>query len=1091
MSHSKHQISLFIGQEIKNAAERNFLRQLIDITQAKEEAMIFANFHCAGRQIDFAVITKSTVSVFEIKSSHFPIIGEINGKWKRIAVDGSQINYRNAYQQALDAKNNFRNLMNAFQSVGTFYPNAFVYFPFGIPNNSQITEGDFKVSIQPDLSDFLSKTPANKIAWDFDKWRDFAKLLNLDETTVEVELASDLFRKELQIVQSYNSAFAIEYSNDGDIWLPESEEQFSGFLQAAHESTGLFISGPSGCGKTLLCKKLACELSESGEPCIYLSGKNFSGEWNNSLKSEIGLLTGNGLSNLIKSFSYCCQNFWLIFDGLNELSSTDLELVRRGLKALSQRWGTKIIVTSQNAAPSQLDHLKPISVSVPSKTLKEKIIGQYNTMEPTDITTLVDAVNTGYECAIIGEIGRDFKSDMVRPVLIDCFIRKRLSENGSTGARALRILGIGLMKKSTFSIFDHEFDDLMIGGSIDSKITQDLFETGLLSKKSGRVTFSHEILQSSCTALNLASVANDSPNALAELISKGMFSYLASDAIAAIESVSICEQTLKAIETPALYIEAGSGNLGNVANTAAISLIKKASKLVVEEISGAYLSVRADENVKSVQWSHAAPHSWSKPEIARLIAFGLLAKNGVLTAEYLELSNQIDRKCSDELIRVKDQLDGVKGAKSNTFAMTHLDDWRNFGVKLGFTTIAKSANRQHGFGAKTSLKTPSSFADLSYGQLYFFLENLRSIEGIEENGFIAGQIVEILEHRFRYLPYHVKLEALSSIMWLGDLPEQRENELISILQSTLQTENNILITTEIIEQLKRLGGLNNETEEHRPVVRDQIEEVLRGNNTSKNEKAELALSIYTSMFDHPFNGAYCEEVYSLSQPDKENLYRWAVQDEGLYREMSLRYLVQEIAEFNNEEDSKLLARFTLLPSPESSTPQDTMSAFCKATRFFARHRISLPHIEPSSEGERCLSILRELVYSIERSEDDSKEYFRDFHPLKIEQVLGCMGQIQETLRDPWGEPQETIFSKIDLIELFPNECLDFSRKFIENNAPAVCYRGDKFMADRGNQFAFTTISRLGDRSDLDRLRASIKEPEWSSLAVNTIKLLDK
>ena len=106
-------------------------------------------------------------------------------------------------------------------------------------------------------------------------------------------------------------------------------------------------------------------------------------------------------------------------------------------------------------------------------------------------------------------------------------------------------------------------------------------------------------------------------------------------------------------------------------------------------------------------------------------------------------------------------------------------------------------------------------------------------------------------------------------------------------------------------------------------------------------------------------------------------------------------------------------------------------------------------------------------------------------------MLGCLGQVQEAMNEHWGGRDDSIYSLISLIDLCPKECLKISRDFVENKNPAVSYRDDNHSYDRGNQFAFNTIGKYGDRSDLDRLKAVSNKHEWSYLAVKTIKLLDR
>ena len=401
---------------------------------------------------------------------------------------------------------------------------------------------------------------------------------------------------------------------------------------------------------------------------------------------------------------------------------------------------------------------------------------------------------------------------------------------------------------------------------------------------------------------------------------------------------------------------------------------------------------------------------------------------------YLYLCSKMDNKIFDELLRIKKEVAGISGSKSNTFAMSY--GCGAIGSSLGFTKIAVAANQRHSFKDNGKLEIPPNMSELSNGQLYFYLENARSFEGTERNDIFAHQIIDILKNRFRYLPYHVKLEALSSIMWLGDMSEQRIEELTNILQETLEAENHIFITTEIIEQLKRLGAFEGDSNEHRLVVRNQINEVLHGTNLNDDDKSELALAVYVGMFDHPYSGAFCEEIYALDNHDQHDLYRWAMQAKGLAHGLSSRYVIRDVAEFDNPDDAPLMASFATLPDPENISPQDAMATFSLSCRFLAKHRVSLPIITPKNDAEICLRSIRDLIYAIESGDEDLNRIWAPILNTRPELAVGCVAQIDEALNDPFGRPENSIFDRISLIDLCPAECLSLSRSFIDNKIRA-------------------------------------------------------
>ena len=106
--------------------------------------MVLANLEVNGRQIDCVVATANVVSVIEVKSSELPIRGNINGNWARLSASGEWMDYINAYQQVVGAKNRLRDAMQALKPVGAFHPDGYVVFTSPIPEGSVVTARQFQ-----------------------------------------------------------------------------------------------------------------------------------------------------------------------------------------------------------------------------------------------------------------------------------------------------------------------------------------------------------------------------------------------------------------------------------------------------------------------------------------------------------------------------------------------------------------------------------------------------------------------------------------------------------------------------------------------------------------------------------------------------------------------------------------------------------------------------------------------------------------------------------------------------------------------------------------------------------------------------------
>lgn len=125
-------IHIFIGAPVDYRSEHECLRAVYGALAKKHNwAYVFANFHAAGRQIDLAIFTEKTTLVIEAKGYSLPVRGGLNGQWEQLGPYGSK-NIRNAYNQALDAKNALRDEIQKISRIND-YPNGLVAVTPSVP----------------------------------------------------------------------------------------------------------------------------------------------------------------------------------------------------------------------------------------------------------------------------------------------------------------------------------------------------------------------------------------------------------------------------------------------------------------------------------------------------------------------------------------------------------------------------------------------------------------------------------------------------------------------------------------------------------------------------------------------------------------------------------------------------------------------------------------------------------------------------------------------------------------------------------------------------------------------------------------------
>lgn len=370
MSHGIDEyLDVFIGSPIAHRSEVKLPRTLSAFAnEHKQPLLVCANFELSGRQFDFVVITAARVVVTEVKSSSFPVRGDIEGISEYATADGGWTAVTNGYQQALQRKNILRDAMGRVPE--RFYPEAFVVFSDDIPKGSDLKPGNFKVHVSglPDFLAALSREDGNP--WSLEEWRQWAERQGLRR----VPLIEALDNAPAELMGRYREALVRDYQPQADGWIAASDRQRDAIASALMGgSAGVFVTGPSGCGKTLMAKAAAVHLARDGAVVLFVQAKDISLSLADALKTEITLVADIPLASLLKAIRETSARVCIYLDGINELPGAIFERTLRGLKILARRYGAQLVVTSQGERPAILEGLALIVVSEPDDDLKNRI----------------------------------------------------------------------------------------------------------------------------------------------------------------------------------------------------------------------------------------------------------------------------------------------------------------------------------------------------------------------------------------------------------------------------------------------------------------------------------------------------------------------------------------------------------------------------------------------------------------------------------------------------------------------------------------------------------------------------------------------
>lgn len=1088
MNENSTNTEIYVGGKIEHASERKFIASALSwLCDQGLHAVVLANIEIDGRQIDCIVATNNFVSVVEIKASQLPLRGDLNGAWARLSASGEWTDYTNAYQQAVGAKNRVRDAMQAIKPVGSFHPDGLVVFTSPLPEGSEVTPGNFKARVTT-IDEFPKQLRLTGTSpWTVADWRAFARKFELTAVTLAEVTGSAEMQETSELLRRYRDAMVSEYGPAGRQWLPETESQRDGLLEAIVANAGCYIHGPSGCGKSLMAKWLVSKLAGQGHPVFFLAAKNFVGSWADSLRREVGLLVDDLPSNLYRAVARSDHPVFLVIDGINEFGTLMTEAIR-GVRALARRMGALLIVTGQDTRPVELNGLRSIEVARPTLDLKQRIaMSSGGRLSPVALDVL-RGLGSGIEARLVGQIGTDLTADATRLLLIDQYIRKRLGQDARAGLFGLRRLAGMLHERVAFSVAEASFDELMHAEGLSFAQCDALFTAGILIRRAGRVSFSHEMLLNACVAWSVARTAGEDATGLGERLSLPLLDPLAGDIVAAIDDSAVCHAVLSAATSSSLLVDAAKGYFGPIAASVAMALLNETTEACVAEIRGACLRLWKDEEIVQIGWEAWCRRDWTSAERARLRAIGRRAVLGPGIEIFFRLCAEMDNRLASERRRwIEFARQEKYPLRSQSFSLVYY----GFGESIGFSQVAGSTQRGFDPISKEEIAYQPRLEELTSGQLHFFLQGRRHFFDREDE-CLAEHLIYLFRERFRWEPYHVQLVMLDSVGYARLASQEIKDRLVEAISAIEVSPGNWAISSSIVDALKILGALDEGAEESRAEIRAEIASALVDDGRSVD--GDLALALCAKMFDHPYDFIYAEEIDDLDEAMRRRLYRLAIQAPSVRRSMSLNWLVEQLASLGDPMDVALLQPLTGLPSRINPFPQEEWGAFAAATRVLGRHHGELEPVEAATVEERCLVEIRSLIYLAESGRDAGeaavRHAWRRLGELRPQLVVGCLSEIQRALHErPYRRDGVESYPPMDLVAVYTDECLAVARRFIDDGALAEFYHQVPDH-ERGVSFAFAVVGRYGDRSDLERLRARSRAHHFARHALAALRRLD-
>ena len=1105
-------MEIYIGAPIQHESERSTLREIEQLLATEgREAIVFANFNVAGRQIDLLVALKESVLVIEAKTGNRLIRGTENGSWQVRLASSQWKDFPNPYLQALNAALAIKDATRSSCSSDAPYIHAALVFAPDIPHGSQVIQGDRKVSVVghaglPRLLRERSNAP-----WAGKQWRVFANHLRLmPVSSVSAACDSELADAEARL-RHYTEYFRQTYENANSL-VPFSCKK-NGKAISSEEVTSLafdlcgghLLEGPSGCGKSLLAASSGAAFSRRGGVAISFQAKDFDGGVRKELDREACLLGAPSASRLLKDAHLLGRPVVFIVDGYNECAKDRQRGLTRGIAGLAYRYEAGILVTSQiPLARGDLLPLRKIHVPLPTMDTKVEIAQQAfrGSADAEKIQELLVAVSSGLEARLVGEVSATIPRGSSRYGLFDAFARKRLEESASECIGALSQVAAWLLERLTFSMSVRDLDRLFERKRVPPDLGRIILQKGLLMLRGDRISFPHEMFLDAFSAEAVVRQARGRPDSILKTLAAPFHATRKDLVIGAIDDEGLLEEILPELDDYGSIKACLRGQCGIRAKEWAEEYCRTMWVRLRDEV-GSVRCQLGGRGFGNIEFDERSLAQWTPCDKVFFGIVGDLLAEGRFLEEALEVIGILDGCIADELIRLCGEA-GTDKSKLRTelFAISYLFPQRSSGAP-GISAI--SCDLQSGIflvrsgrlaakdNAPAELIRQKLIArDLSPGQLLLFLKL-----GCD-TGTPASFFTRAIREHWENAPYNLRLEIMHCAGLFATAEDDAERaELIEAIKDLLRRQD-LYGTPNIIEALQHLGALDEDARKHEAGVLENIRRCLT-QPTERDSQVE-AWHVFSAQFDHPYSQAYCEVVAGLADMERKTLFQLAAK--GAQDSMWLGPLLLELASFGDPAVGNSIAPWTALPSPDNQMmPQDDLYAFVVAHLALARLGCSLP-VTPNSGENPAAGALKAYGAIL---------YWSNQIGIEEEEKLACCRREIDFLGtsginaalDVLCECEHGAYSGLRLlpgnkpVELsvwkrFPAETVVICRNALRDPQSQVGYNihFSQHNLRRNLTFAIRVLGLYGKDMDCSLLRRYAKSREYGEQAIAALKAIE-
>jgi hypothetical protein len=526
--------------------------------------------------------------------------------------------------------------------------------------------------------------------------------------------------------------------------------------------------------------------------------------------------------------------------------------------------------------------------------------------------------------------------------------------------------------------------------------------SGLLLTRRGRAAFKHELLQDFFAAEELLRIV-PCPRELAQALSKPLNADLAEFAVGALASGVHVAAALSELRCMTLLSACLLGRCGPVAQQYVEGVCTAALDRLRDRYCAISFDLGGDGKTLILDVSRAA--SFNQQDAPYLAAAMMIFPDARLIRAVLNAIRRIDEHIEVERLRLRACYPEKKIAwRARMFTAVYCMPFHPGPDEL---CTALQAARLSGFwrDAKETYHRMASllsgYPSLTPGQLYFLIEGYAAYS---REVLPPTFLYDLAKRAWSFHIYHLQLTTTHMLtLHCHNLPENERQRFVGLAEGWLDN-NNPVMNSCVIDVLKVLGALNDQFTPADAAA--EFEDALA--RPASQEANEYAFSMYCRMFDHPYDAAYAQAFYELSESNREMLLARAVQTDDT-DSMFFSFLLTEVAKRPTAEVVPALQRVAKLPNANTISVQDSVNTFVEAIAALAKLSAPLPFdVDGPDVLRNGWSSMRSILYLLHTPGISPGQYARtsDQHwaYLEDEHLIDCPMRI---VRHRWRDHEET------------------------------------------------------------------------------------